>query len=193
MALDGNIIKERLKETFNGESQEVVARKLNMTQGSVSKLLTGKQVPTLETLYHIANIYGVSVDWIIGLTDIRKRQAVTEIEGASYADIAFAVTELAFSEGAAITETVEELTFTVNDPMAKALIKKGITLSRMDSDLYKNWLKDKLPLFKDRELIDIDIWQINKIKLKARDNLLESAWLKVHDEARDSSKNYIPF
>lgn len=47
MPLSSEIIKERLRMTFGSESQEVVAGKLNMSQGNVSKLLSGSQMPAL--------------------------------------------------------------------------------------------------------------------------------------------------
>ena len=69
MALAIDVIKARLKEAFGQDSQETVGKKLNMTQGNVSKLLSGSQQPTLETIYHVSEIYGVSVDWLLGLSD----------------------------------------------------------------------------------------------------------------------------
>ncbi len=41
MALAIDVIKARLRETFGQDSQETVGKKLNMTQGNVSKLLSG--------------------------------------------------------------------------------------------------------------------------------------------------------
>lgn len=48
MTFNIEITKERLGELFKNESQEAVGKKLNMTQGNVSKLLTGKQQPTVD-------------------------------------------------------------------------------------------------------------------------------------------------
>lgn len=47
MPLSSDIIRERLRMTFGSELQEVVAGKLNMSQGNVSKLLSGSQMPAL--------------------------------------------------------------------------------------------------------------------------------------------------
>lgn len=192
MALDGNVIKERLEEIFNGESQQTVADKLNMTQGSISKLLTGKQVPTLETLYHIANIYGVSVDWIIGLSERRETSKVTEFETASYSDVVEALTQLVYIDGAEILDDESsEFILRINDPLAKALLKKSIMLVKMDMELYKNWNYNKLPLFDDRELIEEMIWDDGTISVQARENLSETAWLQVHDKARARRAEYM--
>ena len=72
MAFNIEITKERLSELFKSESQEAVGKKLNMTQGNVSKLLTGKQQPTVETIFQIAKEYKVSTDWLLGLTEEKK-------------------------------------------------------------------------------------------------------------------------
>ena len=64
MALPMYVIKERLRETFGTDSQTEVGRKLDMTQGNVSKLLAGQQ-PAIDTIYRIAEVYGVSVDWLL--------------------------------------------------------------------------------------------------------------------------------
>lgn len=72
MAFNIEITKARLCELFKNESQEAVGKKLNMTQGNVSKLLTGKQQPTVETIFQIAKEYNVSTDWLLGLTEETK-------------------------------------------------------------------------------------------------------------------------
>ena len=59
MTFDMEVIKERLREVFKNDSQKDVGKKLNMTQGNVSKLLTGKQQPTIGTIFLIAKKYDV--------------------------------------------------------------------------------------------------------------------------------------
>ena len=71
MVYDKKAVADRLKEIMN-DSQEVIAKKLNMTQGNVSKLLSGAQQPTLDTLYRIATVYNVSIDWLMNLSDRKK-------------------------------------------------------------------------------------------------------------------------
>ena len=67
MIVDSEVLKTRLREAFGSDSQETVGKKLNMSQGNISKLLSGSQQPTMDTIYSIAKIYGVSVDWLLGL------------------------------------------------------------------------------------------------------------------------------
>lgn len=190
MALNGIVIKERLKETFKGESQEVVARKLNMTQGSISKLLTGKQVPTLETLYHVAEMYGVSVDWLIGLSEIRETNSNVN---TSYASLVDDISELLCVNGAEILDDYNRFILEIKDPLLESLLKKSISLQKMDREFHSNWKADKLAMFKDKELIDEIIWNDNVIHVLTKGDLSEKAWLSVHEKAEDIKKEYMAF
>ena len=55
MSLNKQIIKDRLKETFNGDTQDRIAEKINLSQSTVSKLLSGVQVPTTDQLFDISS------------------------------------------------------------------------------------------------------------------------------------------
>ena len=48
MVMNNEKVIERLKEVFQGESQEKVAERLNITQSTVSKILRGSQALSLE-------------------------------------------------------------------------------------------------------------------------------------------------
>ena len=65
------LLKARLAETFENDTQEVVARKLMTTQGNVSKWLNG-QIPTTDNLLSISKAYKVSVDWLLGISDEKE-------------------------------------------------------------------------------------------------------------------------
>lgn len=71
-----DILKERLAETFRGETQEDTARKLNVTQGNVSKWVNGQQTPTVDTFRDIAKVYQVSVDWLLGVSSQKELDGV---------------------------------------------------------------------------------------------------------------------
>ena len=77
------VISERLNEAFGNDTQEVTARKLHTTQGNVSKWIKGQQVPTTDFLLEISKAYGVSVDWILGLSDERDVDGIS-IEKLTY-------------------------------------------------------------------------------------------------------------
>ena len=81
------ILAERLRITFGNDTQEVISRKLNMTQGNVSKLINGQQMPTVDTLLLISKAYKVSVDWLMGISDQPEIDGLV-INKVSYEQIA---------------------------------------------------------------------------------------------------------
>ena len=80
------LLKARLAETFENDTQEVVARKLMTTQGNVSKWLNG-QIPTTDNLLSISKAYKVSGDWLLGISDEKEIDGVV-LEKLTYEQIA---------------------------------------------------------------------------------------------------------
>ena len=61
----GNILKTlRLREDM---TQAQLARKLGLTKSVISAYETGLRLPSYDILIHIAKIYGVSTDYLLGL------------------------------------------------------------------------------------------------------------------------------
>lgn len=50
----------------SGWSRYVLAEKLNASYSTIAKYETNARFPDRETLVHIANLFGVSVDWLLG-------------------------------------------------------------------------------------------------------------------------------
>ena len=188
MALAIDTIKSRLKEAVGQDSQETVGKKLNMTQGNVSKLLSGSQQPTLETIYHISEIYGVSVDWLLGLSD--KKEVYISCEGTTYATAVRNLHELIRHGALKIEESTKSLTFKVTDPLIKMLTKKSETIYKTDKELYDNWNETKLSLFKDRSLIWEGTWRMNGLNFLTGEAVTEANWLEVWDEAKKVEDDY---
>jgi transcriptional regulator with XRE-family HTH domain len=61
-------IKELRKE--NGYTQRELATKLELTNSTVCDWETGRSEPDLETLKKIAQLFSVSTDYLLGLSDI---------------------------------------------------------------------------------------------------------------------------
>lgn len=61
-------LKDRLKELRKSKSmtQKEVAEKLNITREAYTLYETGKNVPTIETLKKLAELYQTSIDYIVG-------------------------------------------------------------------------------------------------------------------------------
>ena len=151
MAIKSEVLKERLREAFGEDSQETVGKKLNMTQGNVSKLLSGIQQPTLETIYHIAQTYDVSVDWLLGLSD--KKRITNNTTGTTYASAVTTLLDLKH-QGAKLSydELLHNVTFQTDDALLCFLMKKALALYGADTDLFHKWEAEKLSLFEERKI-----------------------------------------
>lgn len=63
-----DIFKERLKDLRieHGYKQEEMSRKLNLTASAYGYYEQGRNEPSLETLYKIAQLFQVSIDYLLG-------------------------------------------------------------------------------------------------------------------------------
>lgn len=68
------MIKNRLKQLRKEANltQKDLADKLNISKGSIAMYETGKRSPDNEILSIIADFFGVSTDYLLGRTDIKK-------------------------------------------------------------------------------------------------------------------------
>jgi transcriptional regulator with XRE-family HTH domain len=65
------VLSERIKKERKrkGISQKMLSTRLNISQSNVSEWERGDSRPTIENLIKIADILGVTVDYLIGRTD----------------------------------------------------------------------------------------------------------------------------
>ena len=68
---DINVMAERLKalRTEKGVGQNKLAKDIEVSNASISYWENGKQEPSAQALYKLANYYEVSVDYILGIID----------------------------------------------------------------------------------------------------------------------------
>lgn len=68
------IFNERLKmlRQETGKSQEQTARSLGIALRNYQRLEADGNTPNFKTLVQIADLYDVSVDWLMGRTDKRE-------------------------------------------------------------------------------------------------------------------------
>ena len=185
MELD--VFKGRLKECFGDDSQETVGKKINMTQGNVSKLLSVNQQPSLDTLYRIAEVYEVSVDWLLGISNNKK--VANAVEETSYAAAVDTLIQL-FNYGFDIDYEGAYAKLDIKDPLLNTLLKKGINLYKTDKEFYQSWRKSKLALFNDKELIYQSIWREENLGFLASEARTEANWLEVYKCAKDKEDEY---
>ena len=97
-----NILSERLKELRNeqGVSQYKLVDELQLSRGQLSNYEQGTREPDYDTLIQLANHYNVSLDYLLGVSNIRKRFTDEQAQAEAnqlVADI-FALTEQSYSQ-----------------------------------------------------------------------------------------------
>ncbi|MCL2674984.1 MAG: helix-turn-helix domain-containing protein [Firmicutes bacterium] len=68
---DARLVGERLKElrAEKGVGQNKLAADLCLSNASISYWETGKQEPSASAIFKLARYFGVSADYILGLTE----------------------------------------------------------------------------------------------------------------------------
>lgn len=68
---DAKILGERLKalRTEKNIGQNLLAKELELSNASISYWETGKQMPTAEAIFKLANYFDVTSDYLLGLKD----------------------------------------------------------------------------------------------------------------------------
>lgn len=66
--------KERLRalRIENKLTQEELGEKVNLTKANISKYETGRIEPNIETINYLANFFNVTIDYLLGKTDVRN-------------------------------------------------------------------------------------------------------------------------
>ncbi len=188
MAIDRETLKKRLIEAKGNDSQDEVASKLDMSQGNVSKMLSGNQQPTLETIFLFAKAYNVSVDWLLGISD---DNSVSKSNETTYAGVTEALLDLIEHGSEYESHGDGDIHIVIKDPLAKRLLKKGMALKSADWEAYSIWRKKKIQLFNDCPLLSFWSWASTKTHYLNYEFYDENRWLEVYEEAR--ANDDIPF
>ena len=155
------IIKKRLREAFGDDVQETVASKLNMSQSNVSKLLSGNQTPTAEVLKNVSNAYGVSVDWLLGLSD--EKRLHKNADTPTYEDAVNLILDLeAYGVIRTSTDNGSMLSYDMSDPILNWLLQKGRKLKSTDQSFYRTWRESRLSKFYGKEVLSDTVWEMDR-------------------------------
>lgn len=81
------IMKEKIKELRKsaGYSQEELAKLLNVHQTAVSQWEQGRTTPDLETVKKLAEVFGISTDFLLGNNSEKERAAYIADEDIIFA------------------------------------------------------------------------------------------------------------
>lgn len=80
MFYNPKIVIKRIKELQGDESENSMAKRLGISQVTLNYCLSGKRKPSLDLVYRICDIYGSSIDWLLGLSDARAPIASVDRE-----------------------------------------------------------------------------------------------------------------
>lgn len=74
-------LSERLKElrTIRGITQKELADSVGISAGAVYSYESKRQIPNIQTIFDICETYGVSADWLLGLTEVPAKMSLGQI------------------------------------------------------------------------------------------------------------------
>lgn len=84
--MDYSIFQTRLKQLMDsrGLNNKSLADDVNITTAALSRYLTGHRTPDLKYVVKLAEYFGVSVDWLIGINDDRYEVLPQDIQEIAY-------------------------------------------------------------------------------------------------------------
>lgn len=150
------IVAQRIKEIMGNLTQAEFAAQVNSTQTTISKVLAGT-MPSTSLLVSIATRYGVSIDWILGLSD-SKYVPGASTETLLYSDVVPVLAGLldrgsvvfrteskkenviVSQDGNIVTNEYTLYLLEVKDAILKDCISLASHTNRVDNDTYSYWL-----------------------------------------------------
>lgn len=169
------IVGQRLSEILKGEKQVVTAGKLNVEQGTVSKWKNGETIPNPDTLVEIADLYDVSVDWLLGLSDVKEKNQLSS-EKITYAHVLTVLDrlfKLANIEVLDFYEAAKDKNLAVafrnsnqeaysgdtdyikiNDRVLSYLLRRRKQIYSFDEDYAQNWIEKCIAIFRENLTLD---------------------------------------
>ena len=205
MAELNKIISERLATAFGNDTQDVTARKLSMTQGNVSKLVNGEQMPTVDTLVEVSKAYNVSVDWLVGVSDCPEIDGLV-IEKLTYKQIALVIDKLienctveipdlvveAEANGIYIPEEPEEGEdppekmqpiidsdhIKIRDRILSYLLRRRMKLTEIDAEMHDVWI-EKLANFQELRLLTYSLLMQEAIDANKTAGFKDGDWVEL--------------
>lgn len=154
--MSNGIIAHRVKEVMGELTQAEFASQVNSTQTTISKLLAGA-MPSSSLLESIARQFGVSVDWMLGLSD-NKYISGASTETLLYSDVIPVLARLlergsmtyrtetkkekivVSEDGNIVTNEYTLYLLEIKDAILKDCISLASHTNRVDKDTYSYWL-----------------------------------------------------
>lgn len=115
----------------SGWSRYLLAEKLNASYSTIAKYETNARFPDQETLVHIANLFGVSVDWLLGR--IEQANSTNQTTDTFPVDIQPFDPTILSPEEKEILEQLK-LHFTNQRKLSMGQIRAILAIMKMDED-----------------------------------------------------------
>ncbi len=175
-------VSERLRDLFEGETDEMTASKLLMSPANLNKIKNGKQLPTAETLKLISQKYDVSVDWLLGIKGDMDINSVN-LKSLSYEQVFALINELYMSNTLEVADLgtkkkprLDPDYLKVNDPALSFMLRRRLSLIGVDEIYFEDWVEKHLPQYKgapllicDKEMLDFFLKDKNLSSYKEGD------------------------
>ncbi len=156
------ISSKRIKEVMGNMTQDQFAYTINSSQPVISKILSGTD-PSVTVLIAIAEKYGVSVDWILGLTSTKYISGYTrfdEEEPITYSDVIAIFSKLLQKNTIKIDKVEEEPDYIgyqtqpnnnerilIYDRIIESLLISVDSLLKNSPETVDSWLKSIAPQY----------------------------------------------
>lgn len=138
--------KLRLEENI---SQKDMSKKLYVTASMISKYETGKSNPSLTLIETIVKEYGVSVDWLLGLSDEMHGNNISINKYSDILEIVFRMEDIPKIELKPAECENGEVCLAFNNRMILEMLKRweGLRDAELSSDAYETAKADLIKRF----------------------------------------------
>ncbi len=190
MAYDVGLTVDRLRETFGDEGQTEIGHKIHYQQSTISKILNKKQEIPVGFLCSVADVYHVSVDWLLGLSDVKTIQKSSD--EVSYSEVIDLLVRFRNCGAASIERNKEgQLLLQVKDPIVNIFGKKALNLCEADRESYRQWREARMSVFDDKPLLSGMAWNERNLEGSMLSAETEADWAAVYEEAKRVEDEYI--
>lgn len=205
-----DIVAKRLSELFEKETQDITASRLQTTQGNVSKWLNGTQLITTDNLYRISKVYNVSIDWILGISDVRDINGLN-IDDLTYEQVARIIDKLIVNDNVKILNLkeadkkkdnddfsdVEVQTsgikieirpndnadyIKVKDRLLSYMLRRRYKIYDVGEDMVEFWQSSSLPNFKGLKVVNNKGNMQDALDAKGWAGLQDADWVSLIEE-----------
>lgn len=182
---------------------------MQTSQGNISKWLTGTQLITTDNLYRIAKTYDVSIDWILGLSDVRDVNGLN-INNLTYEQVARIMDKLIVNDNMKILNHKEAISgvengddygeietsgirieirpndnsdyIKIKDRLLSYMLRRRYKIYDVGDDMVEYWHNSSLPNFKGLKVVNNTGNMQEALDAKGWANLQDADWISLIEE-----------